>query len=87
MFSIDYSLFYYFRTRLRKRYDDDTKDKKEFIDRSDLKIKKEITDTKMDINTVLANLSNDIETVTISDEEDGMQIKRMYKMLELGNLL
>lgn len=69
------------RTRLRKRNIEeevksdtkmDTTEKKETTDmKLDIKVKKEIMETKIDVKAALENLHEDIETVTISDEEDG----------------
>lgn len=74
-------LTFFNRTRLRSRYtEEDTKDAKT-ESKSETKEKKEITDFKpevkvkkeiVDIKAALENLPESIETVTISDEEDGM---------------
>lgn len=70
-----------YRTRLRKRNNEedsksdvklDTSEKKENVDiKPEVKVKKEIFDTKLDVKAALDKLPEDIETVTISDEEDG----------------
>lgn len=50
----------------------DTTEKKETTDiKMDIKVKKEIIESKLDVKAALENLHEDIETVTISDEEDG----------------
>lgn len=74
--------FFCYRTRLRKRNNEeesktdvkiDSSEKKEnFENKTEVKIKKEFIDTKLDVKTALDKLPEDIETVTISDEEDGI---------------
>lgn len=62
-------LYYYIcgRSRLRKRKDDD--EKKEDKREMDVRIKQELPDR--DIKSIVENITDNIDTVTISDEEDG----------------
>ncbi|KAG5879504.1 hypothetical protein JTB14_004729 [Gonioctena quinquepunctata] len=62
------------RTRLRKRNNDDEAKTPTTLTENkpdpEIKIKKEIMEPKIDIKAALENLRDNIETVTISDEED-----------------
>lgn len=55
-------------------------EKKENVDniKPDIKIKKEFIESKIDVKSALENLQDSIETVTISDEEDGKFLCRFF---------
>lgn len=90
MFIINRCDFFYesffdeiFRTRLRRRNEEDTKSPSTPTDNKmevDVKIKKEIE------IKVVEGLASEIETVTISDEEDGMfYSKKLNPVFELNH--